>query len=439
MIRETVALVHVDALRHDFVTPENMPFLSELAREGVSGSLVPTFGFEPDAAYLSGLYPEDYDGGMHFCWSPETSPFTHARYIPAVADRLWDWAKFPLRMAVRALAQFRSPYRRLRLNASPARIPFRFLKHFDIALKYLPFEPSFTPSPSVFGLVSSLGKRWLFHGPPTHEVLVSSVVRGLKKQLRSHVDFSFIFVGDLDYAGHRFGPGSPEMREALRMVDQGLAEVVGLLAAHCDVLKLVVLGDHGMVDVRRCLDVQAKLADLDLEPEKDYLYFLDSTFARFWFDNRHAREVIRGLMESLDGGVVVDDALSTQYRIRFGDRRFGDLIFWVDSGTLILPNFFQGAKPVRGMHGYAADSRDNHAAFVIYDSAVGETARLEEPIDMIHVFPTVLRLLGIAPGRDVKGRDVLEMCESGHGDWRMLPREEPGDDGCRVRKREKKE
>ena len=40
--------------------------MSSLAEDGTSGSAIPSFGFEPDAAYLAGLNPQDSDGGAMF-------------------------------------------------------------------------------------------------------------------------------------------------------------------------------------------------------------------------------------------------------------------------------------------------------------------------------------------------------------------------------------
>lgn len=51
----TVA-IHLDAFRYDYVTESDSPFLWTLKSEGTSGSLTPTFGFEPDAGCFGGLY-----------------------------------------------------------------------------------------------------------------------------------------------------------------------------------------------------------------------------------------------------------------------------------------------------------------------------------------------------------------------------------------------
>ncbi len=58
-------LIKVDALRYDYITKDLAPFMHYFEYKAISGALVPTFGFEPDASYLASLYPEEADGGGH--------------------------------------------------------------------------------------------------------------------------------------------------------------------------------------------------------------------------------------------------------------------------------------------------------------------------------------------------------------------------------------
>lgn len=60
------------------------------------------------------------------------------------------------------------------------------------------------------------------------------------------------YVPDLDAAGHRWGPGTPEWRERLRGIDEVIRDVIGLLPSGAT---LLVTGDHGMITAGERIDI----------------------------------------------------------------------------------------------------------------------------------------------------------------------------------------
>jgi len=58
-----IIAIMLDAFNHKYLDYE-VPFLNRLSREVVCAELIPSVGFEPDAAYVADLYPEECDGGM---------------------------------------------------------------------------------------------------------------------------------------------------------------------------------------------------------------------------------------------------------------------------------------------------------------------------------------------------------------------------------------
>src|SRR4051812_28839515 len=96
-------VVNIDALRYDYADEPSL-FLHRIACEGLKGRLVPTFGFEPDAAYLAGLYPDDADGGAQFWFDPPNSPF-RTLPLPSVLNRLPKLPRRALRRTLKDLAR----------------------------------------------------------------------------------------------------------------------------------------------------------------------------------------------------------------------------------------------------------------------------------------------------------------------------------------------
>ena len=75
MNKKVTIIILLDALRWDYFNRSKSNFTSNLKNKSTTAELVPTFGFEPDGAFLSGVYPEKSNGGMHYWYSPENSVF----------------------------------------------------------------------------------------------------------------------------------------------------------------------------------------------------------------------------------------------------------------------------------------------------------------------------------------------------------------------------
>jgi hypothetical protein len=84
---------------------------------------------------------------------------------------------------------------------------------------------------------------------------------------------TYVYDGDLDWTGHRYGVDSPQWRQQLAAID---AEAVQLREALPDEVRLVVVADHGMVD-----STPASRLDVDQHPDlRDGLVLLGGE-ARF--------------------------------------------------------------------------------------------------------------------------------------------------------------
>ncbi|MER3405775.1 MAG: hypothetical protein C4289_11975 [Chloroflexota bacterium] len=168
-----------------------------------------------------------------------------------------------------------------------------------------------------------------------------------------------------------------------------------------------------MVAVERTVNVEAALHELSLQIGRDYLYFLDSTQARVWALQESARPVLSQALATLPGGRLLSDAEVALMRFRMPDRRYGDLIWQADPGVVIAPNFFQRAGVLRGAHGYGPDARDNWARLIVFGPDA--PCALPELVEMVDLYPLLLRLTGLPPGRSAA------LQESGAGGAALTP------------------
>lgn len=383
----------IDAFRHDYVTAGDAPFLCQLAAGNAHGSLQPSFGFEPDGAYFSGLDPEECDGGAQYWMNPDERVFYLTRLFSFLDKSQSEWVIRNARKVLRLVAQLAARDPLTRRLAPTNRIPIRLLERFSFPMRKFACERGFMPSPTIFDVVRQQGGRFHFHGHPMYSVKARAVSSRYLKEDTGSNDMAFLFIGDLDGIGHRHGPDSEERRISLRQVDNEIRRIHDHARKHYKEVNLLVFGDHGMVTVRHHVDLTGTISQAGLKPEND-TYFLDSTFARFWIADEERKQRLCDLLAATDGGHVLDPAERERYRIRYPHNYFGDIIFAVDDAHLIHPSFYasDGAPP-RGMHGYLPGCRDNESAFVLAAPAAENRGDMGR-IDMRRIFPTVLHLLG---------------------------------------------
>ena len=97
--------------------------------------------------------------------------------------------------------------------------------------------------------------------------------------------------------------------------------------------------------------------------ERDYAVVYDSTMARFWFFNDQARQLITAELQRVPQGRILPDEELAKFRVLFKDRHFGELIFLVKEGVLIVPSHM-GQRPIRAMHGYHPTDPQTYAAIL---------------------------------------------------------------------------
>jgi hypothetical protein len=169
----------------------------------------------------------------------------------------------------------------------------------------------------------------------------------------------------------------------------------------------VIIGDHGMAEVRGTVDVAAALAAAGLKQRDGFVAFLDSTIARFWVSDASVAPRLRRTLDSLAGGRCLTRAERNVLHLNHRDARLGDLTFLTDPHMLISPNFYQ-REPVRGMHGYAPDVPDQQSAFIVVSPLVNRPRRVPVPLDMRRIYPTLLQLLGIPAHGNARSQSILD-------------------------------
>jgi hypothetical protein len=197
---------------------------------------------------------------------------------------------------------------------------------------------------------------------------VSSPSRSEKENLdaltndvrRERIDFAFLYWPGLDGLLHSVGNQSGQIGEKLSVYEKWIEQLLAVSKQHYEEVRLYIFSDHGMANCDQLLDLKAIIDALPLKMGPDYAVVYDSTMARFWFFNDHARKRVTECLNEIREGRILPDSELADMGALFSDRYFGELIFLVKEGVLIVPSHM-GQRPIRGMHGYHPSEKQSHA------------------------------------------------------------------------------
>lgn len=380
----------IDALRHDYVTERETPFLAEVASRGSSRPLRTILGYSDSirATTFTGSYPDEHGYWMEYRFRPETSPFRPMSWF-GVADRVpSDLAlratKLGLsRTVMRPLARARG-YSTLDLR----HIPFGAMRFFDYTLRRPMTSYGALPSATVFDRLTDVGRTWSYLD--SSRIGDRGIARGIADAEPSDA-LIFVYLHQVDMASHLFGIDSNRFRSVLRQTDRRVRSIMASVRRRFGEVETLVFSDHGMSPVR----VVRSLPELrrDRRFGSSFCFALDATMVRLWYlkEPDRVRDELRGLVSERLPGTFLSWEDRRSLHVAFRDRAYGDDIFLADPGVLIFPNFHSYVRP-KAMHAYHPSDPDQYGILIID----GHQPDLETAADLIDVHRLISRMAGVA-------------------------------------------
>jgi predicted AlkP superfamily pyrophosphatase or phosphodiesterase len=314
---------------------------------GYSSACVPSI--------LSGRYPNEHRNWCYFVYDPKNSPFRSLKALQWIPNALTG-----RRRVRRWLSKFVKLKLKFKGYFDLYNVPFRHISMFDFTEKKSPLQPGgMNRGPNIFDFLQERGINYHVSEPARGEQgNLDSLCADLAKE---QLDFAFLYWPDLDGLMHRVGNDSPEVPQKLRAYEEKIAKLLAVARQHYSEVKLYIFSDHGMANCDKHIDLKAKIEALGFKFGEDYAVVYDSTMARFWFFNDRVRRAITECLEEVKEGEILSDAELTDLGTFFPDRYFGELIFLMEEGTLIVPSHM-GERPIRAMHGYHPDAPHSYAS-----------------------------------------------------------------------------
>jgi hypothetical protein len=371
MKRQKLALfLFIDAFGWE-VLQRNPFFLDNLTVERKSLETILGYSSACDPSIISGVMPDRHRMWSSFYYSPSTSPFRPLRLLRFLPESLFSRGRVRsiLSRIVKRAYGFTGYFQLYN-------VPFRLLPLFDYAEKYSIWVPGgLRGTPTIFDDLTAAGVPYaVFTGDGDD----SSRFGQLEESLRaSPLSFVYAAFGALDALMHARGNAGPEVTELVRDFDRRIRQLLALAETLYDEVSWYVFTDHGMHTVERVCDLQAEAATLGLTYGRDYVAFYDSTMLRFWFLNETARQRLTGWLKNHPMGRILSEGELRRRGVFFADAMYGELIFLVHSGVLVIPGFM-GARRIAGMHGYDPADPDSAAAISSNRKLPAELACIRE-------------------------------------------------------------
>jgi hypothetical protein len=355
--------VFVDACGWEII--QDQPFLKSLAPH--RRKLTSVFGYSSACipSILSGRWPADHRNWSYFVYDPGNSPFRGLRPLAWLPTRITS-----RRIVRRLLSRIVKRTLSFRGYFDLYNLPFKHLGLFDFSEKKNPLEPGgLNRGPNIFDHLQTAGIPYHVSDPRLEEAAnLDALMDAIGEEA---IDFAFLYWPGLDGLLHSVGNDSPEVPKRLADYQSRIERLVAFAREHYQDVRLYVFSDHGMANCDRLLDLRGIIEQLPYRMPRDYAVVYDSTMARFWFFTEAAREAVARQLEAVSEGRIIPDTELKELGAFFPDRYFGELIFLVNEGVLIVPSHM-GERPIRGMHGYHPREKHSFAALCSNQEAIPE-------------------------------------------------------------------
>ena len=322
---------------------------------GYSSTCVPSI--------LSGRWPDEHRNWCYFVHDPKNSPFRALRWL-----RFLPKAVTSRRIVRRLLTKLMKKHLGFEGYFDLYNIPFKHIAEYDFSEKKSPLLPrGMNRGGNIFDFLEAEKIEYFVSNPDVSEEANRD---DLKARIeKEDIEFAFCYWPGLDGLLHRVGNDSPLVPERLRMYEQWIGQVMAAAQGHYEEVRLFVFSDHGMANCDEHLDLMSVIEALPLKQSKDYSVVYDSTMARFWFHNEAARPMIEAALKGVTQGRILPDEELSEMRTLFDDRAFGEIIFLMQEGVLIVPSHM-GERPIRAMHGYHPKDKHSYASLLTNQPAV---------------------------------------------------------------------
>ena len=362
-----LVLISMDAFRWDYIAthPEETPHLQQLKREGASArALIPVYPsntFPNHYSIATGLYPAHHGIINNEMYDPKLkSVFRHNR--PAMSrDSHW-WGGEPIWVTSIKQGHPAASSFWVGSEAEIQGIRPTYWKNYDYTI------------PFATRLNELIG--WL-RLPAAQRPLVST-----------------FYFEETNSAGHKFGPGSHEVSEAIRLLDAHLGEMLDRFKAEGLAVNVVIVSDHGMTDIS---PDRVMILDDYLDPAFVQVDFFGSVAGLRPLDG-NAASVVRALSALPHAKAYLSQDLPARFHLTGNDRVPPVWIVPDEGWEIETRTHFKVAKPhySKGDHGFDPQNEDMRGILIAHGPSF-MSGVVCEPVENIHIYNLLCAAAHLTP------------------------------------------
>lgn len=360
-----VLLISLDGYRHDYTKKYSPKFLSQFAKSGTQlKSLVPAYPTKTFPNHLSiatGRYPMNHGIVANHFYAPDLNQSYSLRDRKAVKNSDFYLAT-PIWSAVEE-------------------------QGLRSATLFWPGSEA-----EISGQRPSYWYDYIHTMP--HEARTKQIIEWLKLPQKERPYFITLYFPDVDSAGHHYGTNSKEVKEAILKVDKTLESFIATARKIVPNLNIIIVSDHGMKDVdENKKELILKNEEL-LSMKEDYRIYGSGPIVQFYLkeNKRNISQDISSI-NKLAQNFKCFDKDSTPEKLHFrSSPRVGNFACIAQDGYWIAATEFKMPKASHGWDQYS--DMDMHGIFYASGPDFKESY-LGESKENIHIFPLILRILGL--------------------------------------------
>ena len=401
---DKTVFLYLDAFKYGYLAKTK--FMKELSEKSICGNtkIIPLHQFE--FTIFSGKLPKEHGLWAWYCLDPLNSPYKWMKPFLSLfrpIEKIQN-AKGLLRFFISGFSSMLMLIRGETRLVKVAQIPLEKACLFGISAKKAYVDKNPMESRLLFDYLREKGISYIASEFPFASENGSKKLDLLLANSENY-DFLFVHLWKLDSIMHRFGTGSNEALGYLQELDSMIESFISRLSEKYTV-RVIACSDHGMVDIKKYLDVDELIMHSGMKEGVDYEKFYDSMMARFWCKGENAFKAIRRELEkSRDGKVFTKEEAGKL--MASGDRKiFSDMLFVAKEGVQLLPNYFDGFGKTKAQHGYIQESSDMDGMLMFYGEGI--EARKLKDIGMLDMLPSALDFMGIKPEKGLQGKSLLK-------------------------------
>lgn len=233
-----------------------------------------------------------------------------------------------------------------------------------------------------------------YDGSIPNEARIDTVLKWMTWE-QDPVDFGTLYFSFVDSQGHRYGPDSEKVIEAIQQAD----ELVGYLLKEMESnesINLMIVSDHGMIEVSPSRKVT--LDDfIDVNKIEIISY---SPALMFNVEGEGEQEVFESLKKNEENfKVYLMENIPDRYHLK-NNSRVPEVLMVAEEGyTINTKQFFESRGsdyPSGGAHGFDNANPKMDAIFVAYGQAFKKGVKLSR-FENIHLYEVMAKILNIEP------------------------------------------